>query len=183
MNNSQKIQKFIDYMPNCLICGKDLVIRLYPYISIKNKHLIIPIKIKNNILYNEFYNIQINLLDCTMNDNFLCSKRSLEDMEIKKCCTTCVFDIIANCVLDKNNKNKIKDFYLSHEIIKFTAPGINKPIEVINFYGKESTTNYNKSLIYLGDNQLDLQVDYLNLNNIKNFSSLKRKIKAALVFG
>lgn len=179
------LQQFTDnYVPNCLICNKKLIFILNGGMLDQQHHLDIKLNQKNNILFNDFYNIKINIQNNLFNDNFLLNKKNIKVLELIKRCMTCTFDLVAYAdLIREDNWLQIQNFYLSHEIVKFTAPKINKNIEIINLHSKNININNKRTIIYINGKDLNFDESFLHLKNIKNFSELKKKTKTMLLFG
>lgn len=173
------LKDFTSYAPNCLICGKQTYSSLLYSWGLPKKYIYLTQK--DNILYNKYYNINIDVTSSLINNSFICNTTNRRIVELKKHCITCVFDISFHFDLYAENPYQINNFYLSHEIIKFTAPKIAKPIELINYYSKDF--NNKRTVIYVNDKDFTVKDSFLQINNIKNFSELKRKIKTMLLFG
>ncbi len=187
------LKEFIDHVPNCLICGKQLNINIEGIIpdfikSIKidkmdenvlNKFVNFKTNIKNNILYGKFRNLNIAI---NVDSNEIISGKNIinsimiNKIELIKKCRTCKFELYGEYkqphLKPHNHFPKIK--FITEELMFMNN---NKKIVRIecHFY------DVDRSYFYIDDNYISTMENF-NFSMFKNFKHMKKRIAMLQTF-
>lgn len=184
------LTEFVNFCPKCLICGKNLHLKLCYYSSrIDDMH--------GHNLQNFFklyyidgelfdgYNSIINCKKNTMSFdfiklNFRAPKYGfIQPVTLINACRTCIFEHECQFFVNFNDCN-IEDIKFAGSRIRYSFGKNKQKIDIINLYYDKTT----QTSICVNNNFIDsIEVnDVFDLSKIKNFSSLKRKIASILTF-
>jgi hypothetical protein len=187
------LQQLIDYIPNCLICKKPLYITLNGRWSLSEEEKWndsfhtneISVFVKEGFLYpkNKKLNFKIDISNNMIIDNLSFFKKihTLSFSAHKKC-RTCAF-CISFTTRNENHIAKVTRFprlLLQYENIKYYTKN-SKYVHIFKEYdtfGKYA----DNAIILINKKKQYFPADYLKLDKIKDFSSLKNKLSTILTF-
>ena len=193
MKNFDNLQQLIDYIPNCIICEKPLYITLNGRWCLSEEEkwndspytTEIGVFIKEGFLYpkNKKLNFKIDISNNKIVNNLSFFKKiHTLTLNVYKKCRTCAF-CIALTAWNKNPIAKVVMFpqlVLSYEKIRFYTKN-NKYVQIYKEY--DTFGRYkDHTFIIINRKEQSLSGDYLKLEKIKNFSSLKNKLSTILTF-
>lgn len=183
------IKEFIEYLPHCLICNKKLKINIRtpfynPYYDKFKKYNICQLSEDNKFLINEKINFELNIESNSINVKFIDANLKYFEsynqqlIQIYKFCSTCLFDQDGTFLINSNNL-KTEEISFRSENVRFYMKNHLK-IDLVNIHDE----NVIKNRIFIGEN-FDKFLELKNciiLNQINNFSHLKKKISTAISF-
>lgn len=174
------IKDFVNYIPHCIICGKNMNIVLVglSYSNGKMEDFSIKINILNNLLLskNKNYKLMINI-----DNNFIIEGHpfinKIGKIHLNKYCKTCNFKIKSGLIYI-NNKKYFPSFYLRKETICFTRKNHTK-IKINNFY----CYPYNYTLshnTFINNKKINnLKIDIYKFKTLKH---LNKRISTFITF-
>jgi len=196
MKYFKTLQDLLDYVPNCLICGKILQLSIEGHwgnssIFDKTEFRAIQTSYKENLLYSK-HKIYSFCLD-PKNNEIISGKtffKILSDryISVYKKCHTC-YCILKCSLADKQYKihNFFSDLILDNEEIRYTMRNkkeisIYKNHGAMYYYSNPSVAGNNKMSITLNGKRMHYPNEYIDFSKIKNLSDLNKKISTIMVF-
>lgn len=197
MKTFETLQELIDYVPNCIICGKQLMIHLYGnvktdlslsgYYFSPSQHF--HLKMKDNLLIgkNKNYSITIN-----PKNNSIISNQELFDnlvlswISVTKKCNTCrcIIKTRYNDDIIVNNK-KFPKLTLTNEDLWFTRKR-EKSVSISQSYYDNSLLGIRVYIIInnkiISDPTNVGMPLFINFDQFKNLNSLNKRISTILTF-
>jgi hypothetical protein len=181
------IKQFLDYCPNCLICGKRLKTKIRtPFYDNKNrKYINSYLKFYDGYLVGENIELKLNVHTNSINQEFINKYLNFfqsfnrQIIQIHKFCITCLFEHQAIFLVDAENMLATNITFESEHLRYFVSKKHTR-IELVNFHYQD----YVKNRIFIGedfDRFLELD-NCVYLNQITNFHQLKSKLSTVISF-
>ncbi len=186
------LQELIDYVPNCIVCGKVMDIYLkgsikvapiLPFILWTLNSITFQLKMKDNLLVgrNKKNSIAINPIDNDIiaGEEFI-NHLASNWITVYKKCRTCRCEVIAKITgsIIKNLK-KFPALTLTGEEICFTRKN-EKSVRILQNYYEDSSSLGVKT--YIRINNKDVNPFYLDFNKFKNLKHLNERLSTILTF-
>lgn len=186
------LQELIDYVPNCIVCGKVMDIYLkgsikvppiLPFILWTLNNITFQLKMKDNLLVgrNKKTSIAIN----PVNNNIIEGEEFINHLAsnwitVYKKCRTCRCEVVAKFTgsIIKNLKN-FPPLTLAGEEICFTRKN-EKPVRILqNYYEDPSKMGVQT---YVMINNKPVNSFYVDFNKFKNLKHLNERLSTILTF-
>jgi hypothetical protein len=188
MKTFNTFQELMDYVPNCIICGKQLELFLRGKLRGDpiDKQLNFHLKIKNgNIIgKNKNYSFTINPIDNQIIDGQEVVSNLLGNwfMFVSKKCSTC------HCIINTQHCVNIKNYMISN--YKKLPPLTLKNEEIFYTRKREKATSiyqrYNDNGVLIQSiisiNYKKINIPYINLNHFKTLDHLNERLSTILTF-
>jgi hypothetical protein len=189
MTKFNSLKELLDYVPNCLICGKGMVISIEGMFSAVDKSkprwgsgwdpFKVRLVLEDNVLNTKHKNHKISINphnNEVIIGNDLVTRIVFNSTKVIKICNTCVFKIITNCDA-QNLKNKFPTLTLKKEELSFTKKG-GKAIQINSYY--ELGNSLARTFVYINKKSMpELTIDF---SKISNFEHLNRRIDTIITF-
>lgn len=179
----KSFQELIDYVPNCLICGKQLELHLNGRVTTSKLHFRLKIKDNQIIGKNKNYLININPAD----NQIILGQEIVNELlhsyvtVIKKCYTCrCIITTTYNGAALETYAKSYKTFphlTLYREEMYFTRAN-NKRVNISQIYYNSGLSNINQITV---DNK-PIKPIYINFNQFKNLDHLNQRLSTMLTF-
>ncbi len=199
MNTFSSLQDLFTYIPNCLICNKEMYIAIHGWLNIKidhitflfDKHLMFGKKeevywkssIKDNICYfkHKKYPFAIDLSNNKIIQGVdIINHLTVNWMYISKKCRTCNF--LINTIYRSGNTKKILYFpevQLVSEYIRYTLPHHRNIVISKSYYDASTMLGERTNISIEG---LPVKEFPINFARFKNLDQLNHRISTILVF-
>lgn len=195
MKTFNTLQEYVDYVPTCLICKKEMRVSLTGTMQAtpvsgqkrwasSRKSLDIKFDIKEGVLVSKH---KTHKLSMKLDDNSLVEGEDIvarltsKLTFVKKSCQTCHVKIQANCSNPQFKKEKrFPALTLHSEELHFTMRG-GKDLNVTKYYGSNDSSETEKSA--------SIQINYkylppvpFDFNKFNSFEQLTRRISTIVLF-
>jgi len=198
MRTFNSLQEFIDYVPNCLICNKELIVSLSSTLhSVEGKHkrwasgreaLNVRFEKKEGLLHSKHksYKISIKLDDNSILEGGEVMSRITSDSTfVRKNCPTCHLKIATVCSGSDLKKGKrFSDLTLRSEELHFTMKG-GKDLSVEKqypAYGNPPWDTVDGDTANIRLNHKFLPPVPFDFNKFNSFEQLIRRIQTIVLF-
>ncbi len=188
----QTIQELVNYVPNCLICKKEMQVSLSTYLSSNDpkrrvnsrESVSLRFELENCILHSKHKSYQLKIDTITnviLEGQDLADRFTTESTYIKKKCPTCHLKIETICSNGTIKKEKrFPDLTLRHEELHFTMRG-GKDLSVSKYYSTNTSPE--------GDSQAQIMLNHkylppvpFDFNKFNSFEQLVNRINTIVLF-
>lgn len=174
------IKEFINYIPKCLLCEKDMTIYISGFVESKSLYIEIIFSEEMVVSKNKNYQLIINPNNnLIIVDNQLILKMS-RIIHLDKSCKTCNFKIQSHSLFDpKREHGHFPPMILSKENINYTRKR-GKNIDITKYYSMYNDEADSKTYILI-DNK-EIKYFNLDLSKFKNLRHLNSRISTLITF-
>jgi len=194
------IQDLIDYIPNCIICRKEMIISIegviLPLLPSKNQYakkenVQMILFLKDGIVRTKKRNLSLAI---KAEDNFIIdgqdivSRLMINWTYVKKICSTCNFKI--NTVIDYKEgvikkQNYFPPLIIDHEVLQYTFKG-GKKVHITKYYNDYYYNNRvlpsRSEAVTIRLNDKSLPPVPLDLDKFKNLDQLNKRLSTIILF-
>lgn len=183
MRTFKNIKALCDYIPNCIICSKELHYQIKGMLSAKlhdyrnGKYVSIKLSRQDNILKSKHksYAVAIDIESNDIIDGVDIIQR-IRSGTLEKTCTTCHFKIETSFI--EPIKNKFSATSLTKEDIHYTLKG-GKDISIHKWYNNGSSSAWSSTITI---NNKSLPTVTLELDKFSNLEHLNKRISTIILF-
>ena len=188
----ETLQELINYIPTCVICGKDMKLSIAGYVSAiapskpkwggGTERIYLKMELKDGILHckHKSFNVAIETATNHLIDGGeLINRLMLNTINVKKCCPTCVFKSM--CTYQEGNTKKTNCFphlILRTEELNYTMRG-GKRCMIMKHH---NVTDKNEPHCYISINNISLQPVPLDFTKLTSLEQINKKVKTITVF-
>lgn len=193
MKTFKVLQEFLDYIPKCIICGKERKLSMEGYVkpissskprwSSGSQRVYLTLDLKDGYLHSTHKSHSVQIDPSTnklLDGEDLINRMMLQTINVKKCCPTCVFKSFG--VYQAGHTKKTHHFpplALRSDDLNYTMPG-GKHVTVAKFYSFNETIEDAKCHITI--DKVALQPIPLDFARLTDLETINRKIKTITVF-
>lgn len=187
------LQEFIDYIPKCIICGKERKLSIEGYVkpvspskprwSSGSQRVYLTLELKDGLLRSNHksHSIAIDPSNNKLVDGEdLINRMMLQTINVKKCCPTCVFKSFGVYQAGHTKKtNCFPPLTLRSEELNYTMPG-GKHCMITKYYQFNEKPEEAKCNIAI--DRVSLPPIPLDFKHLTELDQINRKIKTVMVF-
>lgn len=191
MKTFSSIKEFIDYIPNCILCKKEMQIAIHAIRKSEKNWNYDNIHIKTSVIdnmiisKNKDYKLEINMYDNTIvsGSEFISSIEN-NTIDVNKSCKTCNFKIKAihnSKYTSRTKTNKIENFpslVLAKEELYYTRNG-GKNVVIVKYHPPSYDASAN---MWITINNKKIQSFNLDLSKLKDLDHLNSKLSTLITF-
>jgi len=182
----------LNYIPNCIICGKNMRLSIEGYASIVspskprwgsgNERLYLKMELKDGVFRGKHKNHNVSIEATTnklIEGEDITNRLMLNTINVKTCCPTCVFKSI--CVYQAGNTKKTNCFppvALRTEELSYTMHG-GKHCMITKHY---MLNDKEEAKCFIAINKVSLQPVPLDFTKFTSLEQINKKIKTIAVF-
>lgn len=186
------LQELVNYIPTCVICQKGMKIAIEGYLGPANsktkwggrtEYTYLKLKCENGVLHSKHDGDSITIEAATnklIDGEDIINRLMLNTINVKKCCSTCVFKIYST--YQSGNTKKAHNFpqlTLRSEELSYTLRG-GKRCAVNKYYNFNTNAEDTKCNIVIGGSSL--QPILLDFSKFIDLDQINKRIKTIAVF-
>jgi hypothetical protein len=186
MNRFQSLQSLLDYIPNCVICGKHMHLRFEgrldnPRSYSTSERIRFKIEKKGSTLHSKSkeHKIAVNPVDNSILDGLPIIQRMGTAANVYKSCETCDFKI--HCRIDKPQAANLPIFpelLLSQEVMNYTLKG-GRTIYIQKFYTNDIPLH--DAYVILNKKALATRVPW-DFDKFRDLEHMNKRIDTIIMF-